>query len=94
MIEKPPAQFQYNNVKNNVNLLNAYEITLIVGIVFSTSMLYLAHVLSRQDEIYEYWIKSVYLGLITGIIQKVIIPIIYLVKRKDVQNYIWNTIFN
>ena len=90
----PPPQFQYNNVKNNNPILNGLEMTLTVGIVFSTSLLLLVHFLAGQDEIDNYWIKSNYLELATSIIYKVIIPIVYLVKRKDVRNFMWTRIFN
>ena len=93
-IQNPPAQFQFNNVKNNVSLLNGFEMTLTVGIVFSTSLLLLVHFLAGQDEIDKYWIKSNYLELATSIIYKVIIPIVYLVKRKDVRNFMWTRFFN
>ena len=93
-IQNPPAQFQFNNVKNNVSLLNGIEMTLTVGIVFSTSLLLLVHFLAGQDEIDNYWIKSNYLELATSIIYKIIIPIVYLVKRKDVRNFMWTRIYN
>ena len=90
----PPPQFQYNNVKNNQPILNGLEMTLTVGISFTTALLIVVHFLASQDEKNQYWTKSNYLELATSLLFKVIIPIIYLVKRKDVRNFIWNTIFN
>ena len=93
-ITNPPAKFQYNNVKSNVSIMNGYEMILTVGIVFSTSLVLLVHVFSGQDENNQYWVKTNYLELATSMIYKVIIPITYLVKRRDMRNFIWNEIFN
>ena len=90
----PPPQFQYNNVKNNNPILNGLEMTLMVGIAFLTALLLVVHFVGSQDEKNQYWIKSNYLDLGTSTLFKVIVPIIYLVKRKDLRNFIWNTIFN
>ena len=90
----PPPQFQYNNIKNNNPILNGLEMTLMVGIAFLTALLLVVHFVGSQDEKNQYWIKSNYLDLGTSTLFKVIVPIIYLVKRKDMRNFIWNTIFN
>ena len=74
--------------------MNEFEMTLIAAIVFSTTLLLLVHFLASQDERNQYWVKSTYLELASSVIYKVIIPITYLVKRKDVRTFIWNTIFN
>ena len=92
--KNPPPQFQYNNVKNNVSLLNGFEMTMMVGFIFLTSLLLLVYFLASQDEMNQYWVIANYLELATSIIFKVINPIIYLVKRKDVRNFIQNTISN
>ena len=93
-IPNPPAQFQYNNEKNNVSLLNVFEMTLLVGIMFLISLLLLVYFLTSKDEISYYWVEANHLELVTSIIFKVINPIIYLVIRKDVRNFIQNTISN
>ena len=90
----PPNQFNTQFVKNNDPLMNEFELTLTVAIVFSTTLLLLVHFLASQDERNQYWFKSTYLELACSVIYKVIIPITYLVKRKDVQTFIWNTISN
>ena len=92
--KNPPPQFQYNNAKNNVSLLNGFEMTMMVGFIFLTSLLLLVYFLASQDEMNQYWVIANYLELATSIIFKVINPIIYLVKRKDVRNFIQNTISN
>ena len=92
-IKNPTILYQYNNAKHNTPLLNGYEMTLIVGIVFAITLIFLVHALAIEDEIDEYWLKSIYLGRVTDIIYKVIIPIIFLTKRGDVRNFIWNTAF-
>ena len=92
-IKNHTTQYQYNNSKNNISLLNGYEMTLIVGIVFSKTLLVLVHALAIEDKIDDYWLKSVYLGRVSDIIYKVVIPIIFLTKRRDIQNFIKNTIF-
>ena len=91
---KPPTQFNTQFVKNNDPLMNEFEMTLVVAIVFSTTLLLLVHFLASQDERNQYWVKLTYLELACSVIYKVIIPITYLAKRKDVQTYIWNTISN
>ena len=90
----PPTQFNTQFVKNNDPLMNEFEMTLTVAIVFSTTLLLLVHFLASQDERNQYWVKSIYLEFACSVIYKVIIPITYLVKRKDVQTFIWNTISN
>ena len=89
----PPVQHQYNNVKNNVFLFNGFEITLTVGIVFSISLLGLSYFFASKDDIDHYWANYIYVELAAFVVWKVVIPIIYLMKRKDVRNFIWNTIF-
>ena len=89
----PPVQHQYNNVKNNVFLFNGFEITLTVGIVFSISLLGLSYFFASKDDIDHYWANHIYVVLAAFVVWKVVIPIIYLMKRKDVRNFIWNTIF-
>ena len=91
-IHNPQIQSQYNNLKNNVSLLNGFEITLIVGIVFTFSLLILANIFANQS-VNQYWANAINLELVSFIIYKVIIPIIYLAKRRDVRNFIWNTYF-
>ena len=95
-IQTPPPvqhQYQYNNEKNNVFLFNGFEITLTVGIVFSISLLGLSYFLAIKDDINHYWANYIYVELAAFVVWKVVIPIIYLMKRKDVRNFIWNTIF-
>ena len=87
----PPVQLQYNNVKNNVFLFNGSDITLTVGIVFSISLLGLSYYFASKDDINHYWANYIYVELAAFVVWKVVIPIIYLMKRKDVRNFIWKT---
>ena len=94
LIQTPSTvQHQYNNEKNNVLLFNGYEITMTVGIVFSICLLVLSYFFASKDDINHYWANYIYIELAAFIIFKVIIPIIYLVKRKDVRNFIRNNYF-
>ena len=91
-IHNPQIQSQYNNMKNNVSLLNGFEMTLIVGIAFIFSLLILVNIFSNQS-VNQYWANAIHLELVSYIIYKVIIPIIYLAKRRDVRSFIWNNYF-
>ena len=98
-IQNQPVQEEFdtismfNNVKNNVPLLNGFQIMLTVGIAFSIALVFIVHSFVIQDDINHPWINSIYLELVVNIIYKLVIPIIYLAKRRDVRKFIQDTYF-
>ena len=67
--------------------------TLVIGTAFSIFLLILTNHLASQGDANKNWANSIYLELASYFIYKVIIPITYLAKRRDVRNFIWNDYF-
>ena len=78
----------FNTIKNNTSLLNGSEMTLIVGIPFLLVVVLLVIYWFGDDREMDFWSQYCLQENALLVIYKIVIPIIYLVKRKDFRIYI------
>ena len=89
IIQQPQeGQLPYNNVKNNVPLLNGFEIALSFGfmVVICAVLLILNMTTNCTKYFYQ---KFVYREFAMMFFYNIIYPVIYLIKKKDMRKYVW-----
>ena len=82
------AENQFNTMENNVPIFNGSEATLVASAAFSLAMVKLIGYLFRYYQIDQYWPRYVYQELAMMSVYKLVIPIIHLIARKDLRNFI------
>ena len=82
------GQLKFNNVKNNVPLLNGFEIALSFGfmVVICAVLLILNMTTNCTKYFYQ---KFVYREFAMMFFYNIIYPVIYLIKKKDMRKYVW-----
>ena len=89
IIQQPQeGQLPYNNVKNNVPLLNGFEIVVLVGFIVTICAVLLILNLTTNSSKYFYQ-QFVYKEFAMMLFYNVIGPAIYLIKKKDLRKYVW-----
>ena len=78
----------FNTIKNNTSLLNGSELTLIAGSPFLLAVVVLVIYWFGNDREMDFWSQYCIQENALLVIYKIVIPIIYLVKRKDFRIYI------
>ena len=90
--EQPYAgQRQFNNVKNNVPLFNGFQIALLVGFIFASLITFwsLDYAFNDSKHFYKQFVfKDIFLVFVYNII----VPLIYLIKKKKMRKYFWKYI--
>ena len=82
------GQMQFNNVKNNFPLLSGFQIALLVGFVIAGNVTFWFLDYAFNDS--KYYYKQFMFKTITLIfIYNIVIPIIYLIKKKEMRKYWW-----
>ena len=81
-------QLQYNNIKNNVALLNGSEMAVMVLFVFVISFLYILHrwTMGNTKNFYQ---QFIIMENALMFVYNVVFPTLYLIKKKDMRKYIW-----
>ena len=82
------GQLKFNNVKNNVPLLNGFEIVVLVGFIVTICAVLLILNLTTNSSKYFYQ-QFVYKEFAIMLFYNVIGPAIYLIKKKDLRKYVW-----
>ena len=82
---------QYNNIKNNIALLNGLEIAFIVGLVLLIVIAFIVHRWNNSGSENFYQIYVLKESMIM-FLYNVLLPICYLAKKKDLRKYIWEYI--
>ena len=82
------GQLKFNNVKNNVQLLNGFEIVVLVGFIVTICAVLLIINLTTNSSKYFYQ-QFVYKEFAMMLFYNVIGPAIYLIKKKDLRKYVW-----
>jgi Na+/melibiose symporter-like transporter len=82
------GQLQFNNMKNNFPLLTGFQIALLVGFVLvgNVTFWFLEYTFNDSKYFYtQYLLKELALVFIYNIVM----PLIYLIKKKKMRKYIW-----
>ena len=87
-IEEGQVKTQFNNMKNNVPLLNGSEMTIMVTFGFLAYISIFISFVFNGNGVANYF----YQESMAIFIYKVIIPIVYLATKKNVRNFIWKII--
>ena len=82
------GQLKFNNVKNNVPLLNGFEIVVLVGFIVTICAVLLILNLTTNSSKYFHQ-QFVYKEFAMMLFYNVIGPAIYLIKKKDLRKYVW-----
>ena len=82
------GQPKFNNVKNNVQLLNGFEIAVLVGFIVTICAILLILNLTTNSSKYFHH-QFVYKEFAMMVFYNIIGPAIYLIKKKDLRNYVW-----
>ena len=89
IIQQPQeGQLPYNNVKNNVPLLNGFEIALSFGFMVVICVVLLILNITTNCSKYFYQ-KFVYREFAMMFFYNIIYPVIYFIKKKDMRKYVW-----
>ena len=81
-------QLKFNNVKNNVPLLNGFEIAVLVGFIVTICVVLLILNLTTNHSKYFHH-QFVYKEFAMMVFYNIIAPLIYLIKKKDLRKYVW-----
>ena len=82
------GQLKFNNVKNNVQLLDGLEIVVFVGfIVTICAILLILNLTTNSSKSFHQ--QFVYKEFAMMLFYNVIGPAIYLIKKKDLRKYVW-----
>ena len=87
------GQLQFNNVKNNFPLLTGFQIAFLVGFVLvgNITFWFLEYTFNDSKYFYrQYLLKELALVFIYNIVM----PLIYLIKKKKMRKYIWQYVFD
>ena len=88
-IQQPyEGQMQFNNVKNNFPLLSGFQIALLVGFVLAGNVTFWFLDFAFNDSKY-YYKQFMFKTLTLIFIYNIVIPIIYLIKKKKMRKYLW-----
>ena len=81
-------QKQFNNVKNNFPLLSGFQIALLVGFVLAGNITFwfLEFTFNDSKHFYKQFLLK---QCILLFIYNIVIPIIYLIKKKKMRKYFW-----
>ena len=82
------GQRQFNNVKNNFPLLSGFQIALLVGFVLVGNIIFWFLDFAFNDSKY-YYKQYMFKTLTLIFIHNIVIPIIYLIKKKKMWKYLW-----
>ena len=85
------GQMQFNNVKNNFPLLSRFQIALLVGFVLAGNVIFWFLDFAFNDSKY-YYKQFMFKTLTLMFIYNIVIPIIYLIKKKKMRKYLWKYI--
>ena len=82
------GQMQFNNVKNNFPLLSGFQIALLVGFVLAGNVTFWFLDFAFNDSKY-YYKQYMFKTLTLIFIHNIVIPIIYLIKKKKMRKHLW-----
>ena len=82
------GQLQFNNVKNNFPLLSGFQIALLVGFVLAGHITFWFLDYTFNDSKY-YYKQYIFKELALEFIYKILMPLIYLIKKKKMRKCIW-----
>ena len=79
---------KFNNVKNNVPLLNGFEIAVLVGFIVSICaiLLILNLTTNRSKHFHQ---QFVYKEFAIMVFYNIVGPLMYLTKKKELRKYVW-----
>jgi hypothetical protein len=82
------GQLQFNNVKNNIPLLSGFQLALLVGFVLAgnVTFVFLDYTFNESSYFYE---QHLYKGIALIFIYNIVIPLLYLIKKKKMRKYFW-----
>ena len=82
------VSLQYNNIKNNITLLNGLEIAFTVGLILLIVIAFIVHRWKNigSENFYQVYVLK---ESIIMFFYNVGIPICYLAKKKELRKYIW-----
>ena len=81
------GQLKFNNVKNNVPLLNGLEIAVLVGCIVTICAILLILNLTTNSSKYFHQ-QFVYKEFATMLFYNIIAPAIYMIRKKDLRKYV------
>lgn len=82
------GQLKFNNVKNNVQLLDGLEIVVFVGfIVTICAILLILNLTTNSSKSFHQ--QFVYKEFAMMLFYNIIGPAIYMIKKKDMRKYVW-----
>ena len=81
-------QQKFNNVKNNFPLLSGFQIALLVGFVLAGNITFWFLEFTFNDSKHFYK-QFLFKQFILIFIYNIVIPIIYLIKKKKMRKYFW-----
>ena len=81
-------QKKFNNLKNNFPLLSGFQIALLVGFVLAGNITFwfLEFTFNDSKHFYKQFLLKQFILLF---IYNIVIPIIYLIKKKKMRKYFW-----
>ena len=82
------GQLQFNNVKNNFPLLSGFQIALLVGFVLAGNIIFWFLDYTFNDSKYFYKL-FLFKQCSLIFIYNIVIPLIYLLKKKKMRKYFW-----
>ena len=82
------GQLQFNNVKNNSPLLGGFQTVLLVGLILTGTITFwfLEYTFSDSKYFYKQFMFK-HLTLVS--IYNIVVPLIYLIKKKKMRKYFW-----
>ena len=86
-------QQQFNNVKNNFPLFNGFQLALLVGFALAGNIIF--WFLNRTFKDSKHYYKQFLFKQFTlAFICKIVVPLIYLIKKKKMRKYLWKYVTN
>ena len=82
------GRVQFNNAKNNFPLLSGFQIALLVGFVLAGNITFWFLEFTFNDSKHFYK-QFLFKQFILIFIYNIVIPIIYLIKKKKMRKYFW-----
>ena len=82
------GQLQFNNVKNNSPLLGGFQTVLLVGLILAGNITFwfLEFTFNDSKHFYKQFLLKQFILIF---IYNIVIPIIYLIKKKKMRKYFW-----
>ena len=82
------GQLQFNNVKNNFPLLGGFQTALLVGVILAGNITFWFLEYTFSDS--KYFYKQFLFKQLTLVsIYNIVVPLIYLIKKKKMRKYFW-----